>query len=355
MKSLLKYIIVLLFLPMASWSQFCDLNNYTAAYIIASNEYPYFSPSSGITVSATWNCPTLNNFNYSCQGNVFTTKSPAWWINSATHFITLTFSAPVSNFSIVVNGTNTNEVFYHAAATGTIDLQNYCTPDYNTPTATSLIYTNAPASGTLISINNPAGSTQYTLTHNGTGSGSRYALLDCFVGVVPLAVEITSFEGEAEGKVNKLQWETASETQNDHFVLERSRDGEHYEEMITVAGAGNYSSTLTYNEIDRKPYDLTYYRLKQVDFNGDYTYHGPVLIENNSIIRDVQVFPNPTNGLLSIEGGLQLNTEVYNTMGELLQSHSLVATIDISNLPAGIYYLKLYDEYGVSTKRVVKQ
>lgn len=163
----------------------CNLSNFTGAYVLNANDYPYFSPGSGVTVSVTnVGVPTLNNFTYNCNGQAFATTTPAFWINAAapTQSLTFNFSQPVCTFSIIVNGTNLNEIFYFATAAGTISLSDFCTAGFTAINGgTALQCTQSAATGTLITVNNPVGSTSYTLTHSGTGSGSRYALVDCFV------------------------------------------------------------------------------------------------------------------------------------------------------------------------------
>lgn len=166
----------------------CDLSNFTSAYILNNNDYPYFSASSGITVDRILvGGGTSNNFNYNCNAQTFSTASPAMYLNgpSPSQSLTFIFSQPVTSFSIVVNGTNTSEEFYFATATGSIQLSNFCTAGFSSFNGNTalLCFATGSATGTLITINNPTGSTSYTMTHNGVGYGSRYALLDCFVGL----------------------------------------------------------------------------------------------------------------------------------------------------------------------------
>ncbi|MBW6483099.1 MAG: hypothetical protein K0B10_08550, partial [Vicingaceae bacterium] len=161
----------------------CTLANYGSTYILMATDYPYFSAGSGITVNATApGVPTLGNSSYTCNGQSFATASPAWWLNTAAQIITLTFSAPVSSFSVVFNGTNAGEEFYFNSNCGTVSLSNFCTNGYTvTNGGNGLLYSLTAASGNMVTINIPGGATVFTLTHNGVGSGSRIALLDCFV------------------------------------------------------------------------------------------------------------------------------------------------------------------------------
>lgn len=170
----------------------CNMGNYLSALPIPVAAYPYTNVN-GITVSAaTINLTPYTNFTYNCGANAFAGANPAWWINAANASITLTFSVPVCNFTVLVNGTNTTEEFYFNANAGTISLSNFCTPDYAVIGAgNALVYNGLPASGTIISIDNPIGATQYVITHNGLGSGSRISLLDCYVGCQPAANTLT--------------------------------------------------------------------------------------------------------------------------------------------------------------------
>ncbi len=193
MKKLYHLLFLIFFYSTTIFAQ-CDLGNYTSTLPIPLNSYPYTN-TTGITVSAAIvNITPLTNFTYSCGGNSFTGASPAWWINAANASITLTFSSPVCNFTVLVNGTNTTEEFYFNANNGVINLSNFCTADYIlTGTGSSLLCNGGSASGTIITVNNPAGATQYVLTHNGLAAGSRLSLLDCYVGcnIVPPTNVIT--------------------------------------------------------------------------------------------------------------------------------------------------------------------
>lgn len=180
-----KIILFSLFLIFAKFGYGqCNMQNYLTTPLIQLAQYPYTN-ANAITVSASApGVPTLQNFTYNCGGNAFAGASPTWWLNAASQTITLTFSQPVCNFTVLVNGTNLGEVFYFNSNNGTISLQNFCS-DYSVqPPGNALIYNATSASGTIITVDNPAGATIYYLTHNGTGSGSRISLLDCYVGCI---------------------------------------------------------------------------------------------------------------------------------------------------------------------------
>lgn len=105
--------------------------------------------------------------------------------------------------------------------------------------------------------------------------GSTYC--DC---MGPLPVELISFSAQHKYTHNEIKWETASETNNDYFSLEVSNDGINYKEIEKVKGAGNSNQPIKYSV---KDYDIqegvVYYRLKQVDFNGNSETFSPVALE----------------------------------------------------------------------------
>ncbi len=159
----------------------CDMLNYSTAFAIPPTSFPYTN-GLGITATATIvNANPLTNFTYNCGANPFTCSNPAWWINSSTGIITIDFSSPVCNLTFIVNGTNTTEEFYFVSNNGPVSITNYCSTNFTLLSPSALLCSGSPATGTIITVTNPVGATQYTLTHNGLGSGSRVSLLDCYV------------------------------------------------------------------------------------------------------------------------------------------------------------------------------
>lgn len=178
-----------------------------------------------------------------------------------------------------------------------------------------------------------------------------------------LPVEISSFDIELEHNNQvHLNWETESETNNDFFEVQRSSDGRVWETIGKVQGAADAQERNSYAFTDHTAFPgLFYYRLKQVDFDQTYAYSEPQSIQifpnPNAFSR---LYPNPANSYVTIEGTASEVAEitVYNLLGQTLnsrvsfqQNSATSYTIDISNLPDGVYLIHSKQ----SVKRVYKQ
>jgi hypothetical protein len=121
----------------------------------------------------------------------------------------------------------------------------------------------------------------------------------------PLPVTMMSFTGSASRADAILRWITSSEQNNRGFAVERSYDGKRFTEIGFVRGAGNSNRTNTYSYADKNIFAtqrIAYYRLKQVDLNGDYSYSNVILVNVNQAARaEVAVYPNPVQKELNIE------------------------------------------------------
>src|SRR5690554_599128 len=115
----------------------------------------------------------------------------------------------------------------------------------------------------------------------------------------PLPVELTFFTGNKTGNINHLSWETATETNNDYFILEHSTDGFSWNEITKEKGAGNSTKINTYFYDHRDfPLAINYYRLTQVDFDGKRETFEIVSIDNSSdrkLIKTVNMIGQEIN------------------------------------------------------------
>lgn len=118
----------------------------------------------------------------------------------------------------------------------------------------------------------------------------------------PLPVQLSRFDVKPNPEENivELFWITSSEINNDYFTIEKTKDLNHYEEVVTTEGQGTTNEATEYKETDYNPYSgVSYYRLSQTDFDGKRTFFDleKVLIDmDKGLEMDVQLYPNPNNG-----------------------------------------------------------
>ena len=166
-----------------------------------------------------------------------------------------------------------------------------------------------------------------------------------------LPIQLLSFQVKALTDTRvELNWETATEINNDYFTIERSMNLKDWEVVEKMNGAGNSNTILSYIYIDSNPLNGTsYYRIKQTDYDGKYDYSEIISVETNQIlITELKTYPNPTTLQVTIEGDSHewSNTVIFNAMGENvtnLTKQTIIGdtklNIDLSRLSAGMYYI----------------
>ncbi len=179
--------------------------------------------------------------------------------------------------------------------------------------------------------------------------------------VSPLPVELLSFEANPAGnKRVECRWITASEVNNDYFTVERSRNGIVYADIGRVEGAGNSSSPLHYALTDHDPYKgLSYYRLRQTDFDGTVTHAGPVAVRIMET-GQVYLYPNPGDGnlfLVTTEPGSKY--QVHDMSGRMVTKGMAETAgtmhVDLTPFAKGVYSLVVTSRDRRRSFRVVIQ
>ena len=170
-----------------------------------------------------------------------------------------------------------------------------------------------------------------------------------------LPISLIDFSAKLYNKDVLLEWSTASEENNDYFIVQKSSDGYVFEEMEIVDGAGNSNMILNYQSFDNMPFEGTnYYRLKQIDIDGQYTYSNIVVIKTLSD-DIISVYPNPSDGIMNIESSENIEVLIYSSIGQVVASYHFeknsLNKIDISNQPKGLYFVC----YIVNDKRILKK
>lgn len=201
------------------------------------------------------------------------------------------------------------------------------------------------ASANTINITNIPGFSDWTV------SGNAYA---------PLPITLRTFAVEAVGKdIARLAWTTTSEIDNKGFAIERSFDARNFVDIAFVEGAGNSNQPLAYQYDDANA-QSAYYRLKQVDFKGTFSYSPLVYY---SAKNNMQVYPNPIADKLyiSLPADAQVSVKVYTTHGKLLteargQASQVEQTLSkyFDTASKGSYSLQIQHNGQQSIQRLVK-
>jgi len=208
-------------------------------------------------------------------------------------------------------------------------------------------------------------------TATNTLTGSAITAFSNFTGKkkgAPLPITLLSFNAELNGDKVDLNWATASETNNDYFTVQTSTDGVDFENVTYVTGAGNSNRILHYAAVDDVPfYGLSYYRLKQTDYDGQFSYSDVVAV--NYLIDDdnIAVYPIPTNRkfFVVVKGnkGDEVLVIVRDLLGKehyskaiILHDNGYTLAVDLSNkLSAGVYLVTASSQNKLYRKKIVIQ
>jgi len=201
-------------------------------------------------------------------------------------------------------------------------------------------------------------------------SGSYVALGNTsHVSVSPLPIELLDFTARFEVDHVNLRWITSTEHNNAYFIIERAGENFKWEEIIKVPGAGSSTSQISYFEKDRNPLPgVSYYRLKQVDFDETFTYSDVVSILNTSEDDNdaVFMFPNPaTSGTIFLR--IPDATKVYDTHVRIFNMHGTIMwsgsfesgsnllEINYVDLSPGLYLVEVKSDIIYESKKLIVQ
>jgi hypothetical protein len=172
-----------------------------------------------------------------------------------------------------------------------------------------------------------------------------------------LPVTLTTFSGTTKDKDAQLNWATATESNNAGFDLERSLDGRTFSKVTFVKGAGNSNRALTYNYKDVNAFakaTVLYYRLKQVDFDGKFTYSQVVKVTANTInTQSFTAYPNPftsefnvaftatTTGIATIEMVDLQGRKVLSSTADIGLGNNVIPVKNEATIYPGVYFVRL--------------
>ena len=184
-----------------------------------------------------------------------------------------------------------------------------------------------------------------------------------------LPVMLLNFTARVNDKKTvDISWTTGTEINNDYFTVERSKNGLGFEQAALVKGAVNSTLPIHYRLIDKTPYSgISYYRLRQTDLDGRYTYSTVVKVQlSMADINELAIYPNPVTNTLQVQvtvsAGESLVWQVRDGTGKVLEQETgrwhtgnQSIAIDVANLPKGMYYLVVREGSRTRAKKFVKQ
>lgn len=245
------------------------------------------------------------------------------------------------------------------AVDGNLDVGNNTTIDVDMDSDTN---------GTLTIGGDLIGGTGTTINGDGTvsvGGSVDPNVSDPGTGQInTLPIELVSFTAQFINGQVKIDWTTAAEINNDYFTIERSADGLSFETILTISGQGNSSQLVNYTEFDYSPLEgISYYRLKQTDYDGQFSYSNIVGVNSTALksSSQVNVFPNPfalNEGILTIQvtdfnSDENISIQVIDITGRVVYesiensgSDSFLRTVQFSrDITKGTYLVIISNNY----------
>jgi hypothetical protein len=193
-------------------------------------------------------------------------------------------------------------------------------------------------------------------------------LINCSTGNCgnsALPIELLYFDAKLNGRVVDLHWATSSEINNDFFTVERTMDGNVFFSFVEVKGAGNSTSPLQYSSVDEHPFPgISYYRLKQTDYDGKFAYSQLVAINRNDLKElDIKYVlgnkdRNALQYQLSSANDSGISITIFDVLGKIVLTDRIGSSpdgqtlyMDASGLSRGVYIMKVFDGEHMAVKK----
>lgn len=180
----------------------------------------------------------------------------------------------------------------------------------------------------------------------------------------PLPVELLSFDGDQQEDRIRLYWSSSTEINNDRYIVERSNDAINFTSIGWVAAAGNSRMVTHYDLYDHHPLNgVNYYRLKQVDMDGSFSYSKTIAFSFENAVS-ITMFPNPAGtgesiylSLVRINSAF-MDVEIYDVSGKLLASKQIVpengpVKLYDTGLAKGVYLIRVTTGTSSLVKKLV--
>lgn len=232
------------------------------------------------------------------------------------------------------------------------------------PNANFLADQGLSGNGQSFSFNVPAGQAFTVVVHDINAASTatyNYNLNVSLSTCSPVILPVTwlGFTAVEKGGQTALQWKVADEINADHYEIEYSTDGSQFTKLYTLPATTRFAATKTYDQLHPFPVAGTnYYRIRQVDKDGRYSYSKTELVriaKANSIV----VAPNPATSFVKVQAKTTITQiRLYNAAGQLVLSSNpaaLSTTLMVNQLPAGQYSMVIETKDETIRKSIIKE
>jgi hypothetical protein len=193
-----------------------------------------------------------------------------------------------------------------------------------------------------------------TVIGTGSSGGVDCSLTPSDLGSSPLPVDLIEFNSKKLNDAVHLSWATASELNNNYFDVQKSANGIDFVSIAEVAGAGTTNEIQNYDYIDFEVWPMAYYRLKQVDFDGQFEYSS--VIKTTSTEEQVSFTQSSTGIEISNSTEYESEFKLLTTSGQEILSGKLREryNVDTQLLGSGMYLIAVYTNGQAHHYRFVK-
>lgn len=218
----------------------------------------------------------------------------------------------------------------------------------------------------FVDVQSANGTYTYTCTVTDACGQTSVSTVQVLINDCPLPVELISFTGQNKDEHNLLKWTTGSEINSDYFEIQKSENGFDFQTIGMAKGAGNSNREINYEFRDYDPFaGLNYYRLKQVDFNGDVNWSNVITVKVKGSF-DLGVYPNPTKDEVTVSFEYNQSSpgeiRIIDMMGRTVYAAGLSAQkgqnnllLDLSQHSKGLYFITITVEKEVYKAMVMKE
>lgn len=209
--------------------------------------------------------------------------------------------------------------------------------------------------------------TDWTLSASFATGFSGFGFGDPVITI--LSAEFLNLDAVREEDNIRVNWTTASEVDNDYFILEKSDNGIDFEELTRIDAAGNSDKNLNYTHLDQQVFEsYNYYRVKTIDFDGNTQQSKVVAVDmGEELAPAIQLYPNPVSSALNLSFNSvkdsEIDIEIYDALGQRVYTANSLPVfngdnqlhLNVMEYSAGMYLIRIHEGNKAYTKRFSKQ